>query len=201
MKKSTCTLISVLLLAVFAGIFPACNKEAVQMAYDKQETNIANFVQAQLKADKTATVTYKDGVVRVVLHDTLHREGLMADTLRSGGTVSFYYAGYTLSGASVSSSTLFATNHQRTANSAGWKLSDTTAFKIQTLSLQDPDPHPGQQTAGRPAARAGRRPEPGRMLYPLFREVCLRFPQARHDSCKVSPGLPHLGEQHLQRLK
>ena len=97
MKKSTCTLISVLLLAVFAGIFPACNKEAVQMAYDKQETNIANFVQAQLKADQTATVTYKDGVVRVILHDTLHREGLMADTLRSGGTVSFYYAGYTLS--------------------------------------------------------------------------------------------------------
>ena len=61
----------------------------------------------------------------------------MADTLRSGGTVSFYYAGYTLSGASVSSSNLFATNHQRTANSAGWKLSDTTAFKIQTLTLDN----------------------------------------------------------------
>ena len=137
MKKSTCILIPVLLLAVFSGIFPACTKEAVQMAYDKQETNIANFVEAQLKADKTATVTYKDGVVRVVLHDTLHREGLMADTLRSGGTVSFYYAGYTLSGASVSSSNLFATNHQRTANSAGWKLSDTTAFKIQTLTLDN----------------------------------------------------------------
>ena len=137
MKKSTCTLISVLLLAVFAGIFPACNKEAVQMAYDKQETNIANFVEAQLKADKTATVTYKDGVVRVVLHDTLHREGLMADTLRSGGTVSFYYAGYTLSGASVSSSNLFATNHKKTADAAGWKLSDTTAFHIQTLTLED----------------------------------------------------------------
>ena len=144
MKKSTCILISVLLLAVFSGIFPACTKEAVQMAYDKQETNIANFVEAQLKADKTATVTYKDGVVRVVLHDTLHREGLMADTLRSGGTVSFYYAGYTLSGASVNSSNLFATNHQRTrpspwttncwkACSAGWKASGTRTNAISSF--------------------------------------------------------------------
>ena len=137
MKKSTRILIPALLLAVAAGILPACTKEAVQMAYDKQETNIANFVEAQLKADKTATVTYKDGVVRITLHDTLHREGLMADTLRTGGTVSFYYAGYTLSGASVSSSNLFATNHQKTADAAGWKLTDTTAFKIETLTLDN----------------------------------------------------------------
>ena len=137
MKKSTRILIPFLLLAVFSGIFPACTKEAVQMAYDKQETNIAKFVEAQLRADKNARVIYKDGVVRVVLHDTLRREGLLADTLRTGGTVSFYYAGYTLTGANLNSSNLFATNHQRTANSAGWKLSDTTAFKIQTLTLDN----------------------------------------------------------------
>ncbi len=94
MKKSTRILVSALLLA---AIVPACNKASVQLAYDKQETNIAGFVEAQRKADTTATVTYKDGTVRVVLHDTLRREGLMADTLRTGGTVSFYYAGYTLS--------------------------------------------------------------------------------------------------------
>ena len=137
MKKSTRILIPFLLLAVFSGIFPACNKEAVQMTYDKQETNIAKFVEAQLKADETARVIYKDGVVRVVLHDTLRREGLLADTLRTGGTVSFYYAGYTLTGANLNSSNLFATNHQRTANSAGWRISDTTAFKIQTLTLDN----------------------------------------------------------------
>ena len=132
MKKSTRILIAALTAAC---LLPACNKEAVQLAYDKQENNIASFVDAQLKADTTATVTYKDGVVRVVLHDTLAREGLLADTLRTGGTVSFYYAGYTLSGASVSNGNLFATNHQKTADAAGWRLSDTTAFKIQTLTL------------------------------------------------------------------
>ena len=137
MKKSTRILIPVLLLAVIAGLLPACNKESVQLAYDKQETNIAKFVEAQLKADTTATVTYKDGTVRVVLHDTLRREGLLADTLHTGGTVSFYYAGYTLTGGSVSSSNLFATNHKKTADAAGWRLSDTTAFNIQTLTLDD----------------------------------------------------------------
>ena len=137
MKKSTRILIPVFLLLVFAGFLPACDKEAVQLAYDKQETNIAGFVETQLKADSTATVTYKDGTVRVVLHDTLHREGLLADTLRTGGTVSFYYAGYTLTGTSVNSSTLFATNHKKTADAAGWRLSDTTAFNIQTLTLDN----------------------------------------------------------------
>ena len=132
MKKSTRILASALLLA---ALVPACNKE--QTAYDKQETNIAKFVEAQCKADTTATVTYKDGTVRVVVHDTLQRSGLLADTLRTGGTVSFYYAGYTLTGSSVSSSNLFATNHKKTATSAGWTLSDTTAFKIQTITLDD----------------------------------------------------------------
>ena len=134
MKKSTRILAAGLLLAV---LVPACNKDAVQLAYDKQETNIAKFVETQLKKDTTATVTYKDGVVRIVLRDTLHREGLLADTLRMGGTVSFYYAGYTLSGNNVSNSNLVATNHQKTANAAGWRLSDTTAFNIMTITLDD----------------------------------------------------------------
>ena len=137
MKKSTRILIPALLLALAAGLLPACNKEAVQLAYDKQETNIASFVEAQLKADKTAKVTYKDGVVRVVLHDTLQREGLLADTLQTGGTVSFYYAGYVLNNASVSNANLFTTNHKKTADAAGWRLSDTTAFHIRTLTLDD----------------------------------------------------------------
>ena len=135
MKKSTRILASALLLA---GLVPAaCNKESVQMTYDKQETNIASFVEAQRKADANATVTYKDGTVRIVLHDTTAREGLLADTLQMGGTVSFYYAGYTLTSANISNANLFATNHKATADAAGWKISDTTAFNIETISLDD----------------------------------------------------------------
>ena len=134
MKISTRILASVLLLA---ALVPACNKQSVQNTYDKQETNIDNFVTDQLKKDTTATVTYKDGAVRVVLHDTLQREGLLADTLRAGGTVSFYYAGYVLTNASVTAAKMFATNHKETADIAGWRINDTTAFNIQTLTLDD----------------------------------------------------------------
>ena len=134
MKKSTRILASALLLA---ALVPACNKQSVPLTYDKQETYISNFVEAQCKADTTANVTYKNGVVRIVLHDTLQREGLLADTLRTGGTVSFYYAGYTLTGASVTNAGLFATNHKETADRIGWRVSDTTAFNIQTLTLDD----------------------------------------------------------------
>ena len=134
MKTSTRILAAVLLLAAFV---PACRKQSVEMAYDKQETNIAKFVEDQVKKDADATVAYKDGVVRIVLHDTLTREGILADTLRTGGTVSFHYAGYTLTSSTVSNANLFATNHKKTADAAGWKLSDTTAFNIVTLTLDD----------------------------------------------------------------
>ena len=120
-----------------AGLLASCVKQSVQSAYDKQETNIAGFVTAQTTADPDATVTYKDGVTRIVLHDTLSREGLMADTLSAGGSVSFYYAGYTLTSSRITHSNLFATNHRETAAAAGWALADSTAFHIETLSLDN----------------------------------------------------------------
>ena len=63
MKTSTRILASVLLVT---GIAAACNKQAEQTAYDKQEANIDKFVEDQVKKDATATVTYKDGTVRIV---------------------------------------------------------------------------------------------------------------------------------------
>lgn len=132
MRKARYILAAAALLAAFVS---GCNKESVQAAYTKQENNIDAFVQSQCKKDTTATVTYKDGTVRVVLHDTLKREGLLADTLRTGGTVSFHYAGYTLTSSSISSTNLFATNHKATADAAGWALSDTTVFNIETITL------------------------------------------------------------------
>ena len=132
MKRDTLLLAA----ALAAGLVFGCSKQS-QTTYDKQENYISAFVEAQCKSDETATVTYKDGAVRVVLHDTLAREGLLADTLRTGGTVSFHYAGYTLTSNSLNRNNLFATNHKPTADAAGWKISDTTAFNIQTLTLDD----------------------------------------------------------------
>ena len=132
MKRST-----LLTAALVAGLAIGCNKQSVQSVFDRQEANIAAFVENECKNDETATVTYKGDAVRIVVHDTLKREGLLADTLRAGGTVSFHYAGYTLTGTSLSKTNLFATNHKATADAAGWALSDTTAFHIETLTLDD----------------------------------------------------------------
>ena len=134
MRKKSTLLLSI---GLVAGLVLGCTKQSIQATYDKQETYIASFVAAQTKNDTTATVTYKDGSVRIVLHDTLSRTGLRADSLTQGGTVSFYYAAYTLTGSSVSRSNLVSTNHKATADASGWKISDTTAFYIQTLTLDD----------------------------------------------------------------
>lgn len=126
-----------ILAALLAGLVIGCNKQSVQATYDKQETFISAFVESQTNSDTTATVVYKDGTVRLTLHDTLARTGLRADSLSAGGTVSFYYAGYLLTKGSVDRNNLFATNHKSTADAAGWALSDSTAFKIETITLDD----------------------------------------------------------------
>ena len=131
MKRSTLHIA----LGLSAVLMLACSKQALQTTYDKQETTIDAFVAARLKADTTATVTRNGGAVRVVMHDTLSVEG--DDSLRRGGTVSFYYAGYTLSGTSVTSANLIATNRRQTATEAGWNLSDTAQFHIETTVLDD----------------------------------------------------------------
>ena len=133
MNRSTRILSALLAMGLVFG----CSKQSLQNTYDKQETNISAFVEAQQKADTNATVTYKNGTVRLTLHDTLGREGLRADSLVAGGTVSFYYAGYVLKGSSLSKDQMFATNHKKTADAAGWKVSDTTAFRIETIPLDD----------------------------------------------------------------
>jgi len=129
MKRSTCIFAAVLLAAVWAL---SCSKQAVQTTYDKQTTNIEKFLEAQMKADTNARLTLNDGAYRLVLHDTLpaHR-----DSLREGGRVSLHYACYTLTSSSVSKSNLIATNRESVAKSAGWTLSDTTQFKLDTLRL------------------------------------------------------------------
>lgn len=127
----------IIIAAAAAALLAGCMKQAVQSTYDKQETTISSFVDNIFKSDTTATVTYNHGTVRVTLHDTLSREGALADSLRFGGTVSFYYAGYVLSGSSVSSSNMFATNRAQSASDAGWAVSDSTIFEIATIPVDD----------------------------------------------------------------
>ena len=110
----------------------ACSKQSLQATYDKQSSYIEAFVQSQMKADTTATLRENGGSYRLLVHDTLD---VRRDSLLEGGQVSLYYACYTLSGNSLNSSNLVATNLKQLAKAAGWNLSDTTRYKLDTLLL------------------------------------------------------------------
>lgn len=124
--KKTILIISAAFL-VFAA---SCMKQQTQSYYDNQESNIEKFVTA---ANGLRTVQ-NGGSTRVVMV-----EGEGTDSLSASGIVSFYYAGYVLSGTSVSSSNLFATNLKELATASNWNITDTTGFAIETVKLDEED--------------------------------------------------------------
>ena len=110
----------------------SCTKQALQNTYDQQESKIEAFVKAIQSNNESAYVVYNGGSTRIAVAT----DGSTKDSLDVGGTVSFYYAGYTLSGTSVSASNMFATNKEDLATSSGWNLSDGN-FEIETVKQND----------------------------------------------------------------
>ena len=121
-------IISLLPVLLFAS---ACSKS--QAVYDKQETVIDNLVQAILKSDENATVEYSGGVVKITMSTSTSAETDPA--LESGGTVKFYYGGYALTSASISASTLFATNLKELAEASGWNSADESMYEEETVTI------------------------------------------------------------------
>lgn len=123
-----------LILLVLTGCLLSCSKQSLQTTYDKQTTFIENFVAARMKEDPEATLTRNGGAYRITIHDTLPPA---RDSLKAGGRVSLYYACFTLTSASISTSNLVATNIQEVATQARWTLSDNARFKLDTLTLDN----------------------------------------------------------------
>lgn len=101
----------------------SCVKEQLETTYNKQEDQIDKYI------TKNMVVTNAEGItdtLRVVRNSGSNRlvtvEGT-GDELMADGHVGFYYAGYTFNG-SISASGMFVTNHQATAEQAGWNLTD-----------------------------------------------------------------------------
>ena len=112
----------------------SCNKKQLETTYDKQETNIQKIIESLKKANPEATVEYIKGSAVVT---TVHGEG---ESLAENGAVSFYYAGYVVSGASLANGNVFATNYETFAKSIRWNVTDSTAFNISTVKLGEDDP-------------------------------------------------------------
>lgn len=118
-------------IAVLALLAAGCSRSDIESQYASQETRIENFLNAQLAANENAYTVSNGGVERLVLVDGSGEE------LESGGTVSFYWAGYVLNGNNLNSSNLFSTNVEELASAAGWDTSDSADYVIRTLDLSE----------------------------------------------------------------
>ena len=112
----------------------SCVKEKREVTYTNQETKIDQYISNQKyikngEETDSLRVVYNGGASRLV------REEGVGEELKRGGTISFYYAGYTFT-TGKSSSNLFATNHEETATSAKWELTEAE-YKQLTLDLSD----------------------------------------------------------------
>ena len=125
MKRSRILILGAILLAAFS-----CAKQQQENYYASQEDQIEKFVNAA----KGVRTVHNGGATRVII-----TEGTTADSLSASGVVSFYYAGYLLSGTSVSSSNLFDTNNE----DLNWPVSDSASFNICTIKIDEEPLLPG----------------------------------------------------------
>lgn len=126
-----------ILLAMACCLACACNKESIKTLYSQQETRIESFLNSQLSAHPDAYVVQRNGVQRLVL-----TEG-SGDPLRANGNIAFEWAGYVMSGSTLSNNNLFGTSSREIAESAGLALSDPSVFHVETLNLGKADLVPG----------------------------------------------------------
>lgn len=109
----------------------SCIKEKLEESYNKQEEKIDKYITSELQRDESYSVRYSDGASILI-----RKEG-EGPELSKSGSVSFYYAGYTFE-ESINPSSLFGTNHQATAESAGWNLTEPD-YSLMEINMKDSD--------------------------------------------------------------
>jgi FKBP-type peptidyl-prolyl cis-trans isomerase len=125
---------------VFIGLLciaaSSCIKEKLETTYKKQESQIDSYLSKSNTAKRDSTIVYEDGTTK----DTTWTENLeivynkgaarlitkkgTGPQLSEDGAVSFYYAGYVFKGSAPSPAALFATNHQTTAETSRFEVTD-----------------------------------------------------------------------------
>lgn len=162
MKNKSVFMILAFLACILAG---SCVKEKLETTYKKQETQIDSYLSKSNTARRDSTIIEEDGTTRdTTWTDTLRivynkgaarlvtKEGTGPE-LSSDGAVSFYYAGYIFKGSSVSASNLFATNHQQTAESSNFKVTDPD-YSLMEVNLSETEMLEGLRN-GLAGVRAG----------------------------------------------
>lgn len=126
-------IITILVTALICSA-TSCMKEKLAVTYNNQENKIEQYINSK----KYITVDGEKDSLRVVHNDGANRLILEEGTgegLDNKGTIAFYYAGYVFNG-SKSNANLFITNHEDTARSAGWTLTDEN-FSIYQVNMAE----------------------------------------------------------------
>lgn len=129
MRRLIVISVSVLIALVAAS----CGDKQLDAVYDGQEKTIETLVENLTNGKDDATVESNKGSIRVTV---VHGEGA---PLSENGAVAFYYAGYIIRGRSLDASSMFATNNESFAKSQRWATTDTSAFDIMTIKLDEDD--------------------------------------------------------------
>ena len=120
----------VIMAAAAVCCISSCKEQSLETTYSSQEDRIDSFIEGLMNQDPAPRVVRNGGSNRIVL-----TEGT-GDVLETGGTVSFYYAGYVFTGSEPSAGNLFATNREETATESGWTLTSPD-YGILTLTLDE----------------------------------------------------------------
>ena len=145
MKIKTDTILLMFLLCLLAS---SCIKEKLETTYKKQETQIDSYLNKNNTAKRDSVIVNEDGSTRdTTWTDTLNiiynkgaarlvKKKGSGPKLAADGAISFYYAGYVFKGSSISASNLFATNHQATAESSNFILTDPD-YSLLEVNMAD----------------------------------------------------------------
>lgn len=145
MKFKSEIILFTILTCILAG---SCVKEKLETTYKKQETQIDSYLNKNNTARRDSTIINEDGSTRdTTWTDTLNivynkgtarlvKKKGSGPALSENGAVSFYYAGYVFKGSNVSASNLFATNHQATAESANFSITDPD-YSLFEINMAD----------------------------------------------------------------
>lgn len=147
MKIKAETIFLTILVCLLAN---SCLKEKLETTYKKQDTQIDSYLSKNNTAKRDSTIIYEDGSTKdTTVTDTLRiiynkgtarlvkKEGT-GPALEEHGAVSFYYAGYVFKGSNVNASSIFATNHQATAESSNFNITDPdySLFEANMMETQ-----------------------------------------------------------------
>ena len=146
MKIKSDIIFAIIILCVAAS---SCVKEKLETAYKKQESQIDSYLSSNNKVKRDSTIYYEDGTSKdTTWTDTLKiiynngsarlikKKGSGAK-LSENGAVSFYYAGYIFKNG-VRTENLFATNHQPTAETSKFNITDPdySLFEVDMVSTE-----------------------------------------------------------------